>query len=160
MFHRAFPKAVVSSVNSVLNICGFVVFFRVLIAVLTSAVPLDKTKTLLSGLLEITCGISFLNDFSLFSAALASMMLGWSGFSVHFQILNVISSVGLSARYYFPGKVLQALLSTGITVVTYPIFFRASSQVSPIAVGLLSFLILTVLIIRFRKEYYYGKQGF
>ncbi len=157
--NRAFPKAVVSSVSSVLNICGFVVFFRVLIAVLTSAVPLNSFRTLLSGLLEITCGISFLKEFSLTTAMLASCMLGWSGFSVHFQILNVISQAELSPKYYFSGKVLQAVLSAGITAATYSVFFQSSSIPK---MGLTLFaivlLILVVSVIRFRKEYLYGKQ--
>lgn len=157
--NRAFPKAVVSSVASVLNICGFVVFFRVLIAVLTSAIPLNSFKILLSGLLEITCGISQLKEFSFVSAILASLMLGWSGFSVHFQILNVISVAELSPKYYFPGKVLQAIFSAGITVATYSIFFKSSIVPNAGLTICLSILfIFIIFVIRFRKEHLYGKQ--
>ncbi len=159
LLNRAFPKAVVSSVSAVLNICGFVVFFRVLIAVLTSAVPLDFFKIVLSGLLEITCGISFFKEFSITSAILTSLMLGWSGFSVHFQILNVISPAELSPKYYFPGKFFQASLSAGITAATYPIFFKPVFSLKiGFAVSFVILFILIVFVIRFRKEYLYGKQ--
>ena len=159
VLNRVFPKAVVSSVSAVLNICGFVVFFRVLIAVLTSAIPLNSFQTVLSGLLEVTCGISFLKDFSFHSALLASLMLGWSGFSVHFQILNVISTAELSPKYYFPGKVLQACFSSIMTALTYPIFSKSlPEQGIGFTVIFFLFLLSIVFAIRFRKEYYYGKQ--
>ncbi len=157
--NRIFPKAVVSSVSAVLNICGFVVFFRVLISVLTSAVPLDSFQTVLSGLLEVTCGISFLKDFSFQSAIFASLMLGWSGFSVHFQILNVISVADLSPKYYFPGKVLQACVSPVITALVYPLFSDTESKINlGFSLTLFLFLLFTVIAIRVRKEYLYGKQ--
>ncbi len=160
MFRTAFPKSVVSSVTAVLNICGFIVFFRVLIAVLTATVPLNSFKAVLSGLLEITCGMSFFEEFSLPAAIFASLMLGWSGFSVHFQILNVISSAELSAKYYFPGKVLQAVFSAGIARLTYPILFDFLPFPGILlTAACIMLLFLFVFGIRFRKEYLYGKQG-
>ncbi len=156
---RIFPKAVVSSVSAVLNICGFIIFFRVLIGVLTSAVPLDPIKTLLSGLLEMTCGISTFREFSYFSAIMTSVMLGWSGFSVHFQILNVISVADLSPKFYFPGKVLQALFAAGISAVSYPLIFEEALLRNAVVPAFFTvFLLLAIFLIRFRKEYLYGKQ--
>ncbi len=156
---QVFPKSVTSSVTAVLNICGFVVFFRVLTAVLSSAVPLNAFKILLSGLLEMTCGISNFQQFDFFTACSASLMLGWSGFSVHFQILNVIESAGLSSRYYFPGKVLQALISTILTAISYPIFFPEENPWIFGSVILFSALFITIFAIRFRKEYLNGKRN-
>lgn len=157
-----FPKSVVSSVGAVLNICGFIVFFRVLIAVLTNAVPLRGIRIVLSGLLEMTCGITAWKEFSYFSALAVSLILGWSGFSVHFQILNLLSETDLSPRYYFPGKILQAVLSALLSSVTYPFFFDSGecSQGTAIPFILLAFALLSVFITRFRKEYPYGKRNF
>lgn len=156
-FKEAFPKSVSSSVSNVLNICGFIVFFRVLITVLSSAVGSDPIKILLSGLLEMTCGISCFREFSFFSAILVSVMLGWSGFSVHFQILGIVEKAGLSLKYYFVGKILQSLISAGLTAVSYLALFDDGEEHNPIFAGLFACLLLFAVLIRFRKEYLYGK---
>ena len=153
------PKAVVSSVSSVLNICGFVIFFRTVISILTFPIPLGPTQTFLAGLLEMTCGISQLSNFDYTAAQLASFLLGWSGFSVHFQILNRIAKDDLSVRYYFPGKVLQAILSTGLTASTYPMLFsytKTSVQAHIATITLVIFLIA----MRLRKELLWKTKSF
>ncbi len=155
---KLFPKAVVSSVSSVLNICGFVVFFRVIIGLLTRGMLQTPVQSLISGLLEMTCGISSLGDASLFSVMLASFLLGWSGFSVHFQIINTVSSLDLSLRYYFPGKVLQALFSAVFAGTFYPLIVGEYLRFSFVLFTF--FAVLTVFFIRFRKEYLYGKRNF
>lgn len=151
-----FPRAVVSSVRAVLNICGFIIFFRVLIAVLTASVPLTLFKTVLSGLLEITCGISNLKEFSFLTALLASLMLGWSGFSVHFQVLNAISEANLSPKHYFIGKGLQTVFSVLLTAVTYPIVFDFSLRNLVLTFGSVLVFMLIILTVRIRKEHRYG----
>lgn len=156
---QIFPKAVVSSVSAVLNICGFVVFFRVLIDVLTCSVPLDGVRGLFAGLLEMTCGISALTEFNFQSAVVASLILGWSGFSVHFQILNVVSHANLSLKYYFPGKILQALFSAVLTIGTFPLLFYSSVGRRAILLLCPIFLILIIVFCRIRKEFLYGKQN-
>lgn len=148
-----FPKAVVNSVSAVLNICGFVVFFRVLIDVLTCAVPLAPLQAVLAGLLEMTCGISQLGKFGFGSAIAVSAMLGWSGFSVHFQILNIAASSDLSLRYYFPGKLLQTILSSVLAAITYPMFFSHHVAMVWIPRFCMITLVIFVIALRFRKEY-------
>ena len=157
---NVFPRAVVSSVSAVLNICGFVIFFRVLIAVFSSSFLPDSLRILFSGLLEMTCGLSNFSQFTMVSAIFASFLLGWSGISVHFQILNVISAAELSPRYYFPGKVIQAFLSSVIAAVTYPLIFDLPGFVFEQILWICLIVSLFVIFaIRFRKEYLCGKRN-
>lgn len=155
---KILPASVLSSVSAVLNICGFVVFFRVLIDVLTCAVPTNTLKTLFAGLLEMTCGVCGLREFGLISAVMTALILGWSGLSVHFQILSVTASEDLSLRYYFPGKALQAIFSACLTVGVYPIFFSGEE----LSVGFSGACILLGLAVpmffRFRKEFVWKKK--
>ncbi len=155
---RVFPAAVVTSVSSVLNICGFVIFFRSLIDVVTCAIPLDFFRTVLAGLLEMTCGISGLSDFTFLNAFAASVMLGWSGCSVHFQILNVIASADLSARYYLAGKVLQTCFSAFLTAISYSVFWGAKAE-HPFLIAFVAVLFFFLIIgFRLRKDRSYGKR--
>ena len=156
---NSFPKAVVSSVRAVLNVCGFVVFFRVLTNVLT---PSDGNicKTVLSGLLEMTCGISQLNPAEEITLPLTSMMLGWSGFSVHFQIVNAVSEAKLSLRPYFVGKVLQSLLSALFTTATIPLLYTQPFTIASIICLILSAaVVLLAILLRFGKENSNGKRN-
>lgn len=154
------PKAVASSVFSVLNICGFVIFFRVLLSVITAGISPDLPRIFLAGLLEMTCGISMLPQFSFVVALLASAMLGWSGMSVHFQVLNVVSAQGLSVRYYFFGKFLQVLFSVLLTFLSFPALFSGGPRISlPVSVFWFFLLLFVVFSIRVRKEFVYGSRN-
>lgn len=154
------PKAVASSVSSVLNICGFVIFFRVLLSVITAGLSPDLPRIFLAGLLEMTCGISMLPQFSFVAALLASAMLGWSGMSVHFQVLNVVSAQGLSVRYYFFGKFLQVFFSVLLTSLSFPALFSGGPRISlPVSVFWFFLLLFIVFSIRVRKEFVYGSRN-
>ena len=155
-----FPDAVTKAVSAVLNVCGFILFFRVLIAALTATVPLNSFRIFLSGLLEITCGISALTDFTQASASIASFILSWSGFSIHFQILNLTARSGLSLRYYFPGKIIQALISSILTWGLYPIFFSQPKERDLIHLTVTILLIAGIpFFFRLGKELLHGKRN-
>lgn len=104
----AFPQALTSSVTgalqSTLNICAFVILFRVL-AVLPP-VPLPFPVL---GALEMVSGIAALPDGrAAFIAAAA--VTGWGGLSVHCQAMSLTAPAGLSFRWHWLGKLLQAIL--------------------------------------------------
>lgn len=156
---RTLTACVTDSVCAVLNVCGFVVFFRALVAAISYALPFSYANTFLSGLLEMTCGLSRFSSFTPRSAAAASLILGWSGFSVHFQILNVIGRADLSSRFYFPGKFLQSVVSVLLCSLLYPVFFHGSDVTFYPSIGLLIALLLYLFGSRVRKEYFYGKRN-
>jgi sporulation integral membrane protein YlbJ len=131
-FASAFTVSVKNSFQSMLNICGFVIFFTVIIKLLFIAniIPviasvlggvfspfgLNKAaaERLLTGLIELTSGVwtlqgsaSQLNA----SAAMAAFMLGWAGLSIHCQALSFLCDSGLSAKTYIMGKLLHGILS-------------------------------------------------
>lgn len=149
---RLLPNAVVSSVSAVLNVCGFVVFFRVLITILTFSLPLRPLQAFLAGVLEMTCGVSNFNGFDFLTAILISAILGWSGFSVHFQIMSRVASADLSLKYYFPGKVLQSALSAVLTFGTYPLFFFTERKSPVLSLIVLITSVILLLSLRLRKE--------
>lgn len=127
----AFTGSVKNSFLSTLNICAFVVFFTVVIRMLTvSGVlpamagsvsrlfsPLGLTERwgqrLLTGMLEISSGVWSLTGEGSLSGRLsmAAFMLGWAGVSVHCQVLSFMGGSGLSVRTYLLGKMLHGGLS-------------------------------------------------
>ena len=127
----AFTAAVTRSLQNTLNICAFVVFFSVVLRLLTAYGVLGGLASLLSafgfqpewarrlvaGLLELSSGVSSLSGGSGFVglASMAAFMLGWAGLSVHCQVLSFLVDSGLSARVYLAGKLCHGLLAAGLT---------------------------------------------
>ena len=105
----SFPQALTSSVTgalaSTLNVCAFVVFFQVL-----SALPPAPPPPLVLGILELVGGVASLTPGPGGFAA-AAAIVGWGGLSVHCQAMSLAAPEGLSFRWHWAGKALQAVLS-------------------------------------------------
>ncbi len=105
-----------SATQSILPVCAYVVFFSTLTGTLSSLPLVEDLPHIihaaLTAFLELTSGMSLAatpentHPAALLSAAAA----GWSGMSVHCQILSVCEGTGISFRSYFLSKALQSLL--------------------------------------------------
>jgi sporulation integral membrane protein YlbJ len=131
----AFTDSVKSALSSALNICAFVVFFTVVIQMLTASGALPAlaralsallspfgmtrqwSQRLLTGVLEISSGVWTLAGEGALAGRLpmAAFMLGWAGLSVHSQVLSFLGDSGLSPRTYLVGKLLHGGLSALLT---------------------------------------------
>jgi len=142
-FADTLVSAIKDSFSSVLGICGFVIFFAVVIRLLSLAgiiphlasiahsffgIDSDWVERLLTGLIELSSGVWSLHAVPNIAvgAVMAAFMLGWSGFSVHFQVFSVISGSGLRAGQYILGKLLHALISASLLFLASKIFLPAA----------------------------------
>ena len=104
----------------------------------------QTAKTVISGIFEMTCASA--------EAAkviprekgmvLAALVCGFSGFSVHFQIMSLCPSDDISFRPYFLAKIFQGTLSAFfvlayIKIVGIPIAETTVSAFEPISEGTL-----------------------
>ena len=108
----AFPAAVRDAFGAAWSVCGFVVIFAVILRFVTLLLP---GRALLAGFVELTNGALALSP-DRGGFVLCAVFLGWGGLSVHAQTLSVLDGTGLSARWYFLGKALQAALSLPLAV--------------------------------------------
>ena len=127
----AFTGAVARALQSTLNICAFVVFFAVVLQLLTAYGVLgvvarllallgfqqEWARRLVAGLLELSSGVSSLAGGGgvVGRVSMAAFMLGWAGLSVHCQVLSFLVDSGLSARTYLAGKLCHGLIAAGLT---------------------------------------------
>ena len=158
-FPAAFTKSVTGALQSTFNICAFILFFTVLLRVLSRAgilnllarllcallSPLGLTQgwaeRLLTGLLEVSSGVTSLTGGSLSGRlSMAAFMLGWAGVSVHCQVLAFLGDSGLSMGTYVAGKLLHgglsALLTAGLVRVLpldLPVSLYLAQQTETIA---------------------------
>lgn len=127
----AFTGAVSRALQSTLNICAFVVFFAVVLRLLSAYGALSGAAALLSlagfegewarrlvaGLLELSSGVASLQGGAGLAGrvSMAAFMLGWAGLSVHCQVLSFLVDSGLSARVYLAGKLCHGLIAAALT---------------------------------------------
>ena len=125
---QALVASVKQAVGSILNVCGFVIFFSVLVSLLdmgglfsrlctwlsmlTGASP-QFIKALLTGGLELGSGAAAMSGLgaSPLNLALAAAMLGWGGLSVHFQTLAVLSESNIKGSLHLAGRLLSATIA-------------------------------------------------
>ena len=146
-FGEIMADAVGGGAQSVFAVCGFVIIFAILadslesfgIFRLFSFVGMDYNvcKVFVLGFLEPVGGCVFAAKMFLNSPVVRgivlSMVLGWSGISVHLQVLGIIKKEGLSAKYYFLGKSGMAVVSPIYTYIILKLFpeFATTSVFSP-----------------------------
>lgn len=136
-FAAVFTEGVKSSFAATINICGFVIFFTVLIKmlVISGVLPAaarivsqllgmdeETARRLLTGAIEMSSGVWSLSsaaDSLSTGAAMAAFMLGWAGVSVHCQTLSFLCSSGLSAGTYIAGKLMHGLISAALVWLAF-----------------------------------------
>ena len=106
----AFVRAVGEAAEGMVRLCGFVVFFLVILALITDLTGLSHPVLL--GLAELTTGVTALEGRP-GDLVWAAALLGWGGLSVHGQTAAVLSDTDLGLGRYFLGKILQAIFSAG-----------------------------------------------
>ncbi len=110
----ALPQALEKSLRVMAVVCGWVIFFRIVIGVLERWIlwllPLEA-QVLIKGLLELSNGCVLLAQIP--SAGLrfiiASVLLAFGGVCVSMQTASVCEE--LSRRMYFRGKLMQTAIS-------------------------------------------------
>ncbi len=107
------PQAMKKSLNVMAGICGWILLFRLILGYLDSFLLVlpPEFRVFISGLLELTNGCLSLGTVSDEGVrfVLCAGMLGFGGLCVGMQTASV--TAGLGTGLYFPGKLLQALLS-------------------------------------------------
>lgn len=116
----AFVTVTRNATLAMINICGFVIFFLAVMALIRQAWP--NVPPVVLGLLELTGGVTSLrNDAAGF--CMAAALLGWGGVSVHCQTAAVLEDTGLSLKRYLLTKALQAVVSALLALGVCRFFF-------------------------------------
>jgi len=137
-FFAAFPLAVRQAVISVLNVCGFVVSFTALLGLLDrgglislicgrlsqlTGMEISWFHALLAGFVELGSGAGAMQGMALtpLNFALASMLLGWGGLSVHFQTRALLADSEAKGALHGAGRLLSAAISAILAFFISPL---------------------------------------
>lgn len=114
-----FTSAITSSATGILNVCAFVIFFSAFIGTLGNVVESlgsdipQTVRALTFGFFELTSGVSEAarTDPVSLGIYICAFIVGWSGLSVHFQIISLCDNTEISFRSYFASKFFQGILN-------------------------------------------------
>ena len=104
-----FVESIRTSAMTTVVLCGFVVFFRVVVFFLQKCLPFLPPS--LFGVMELTWGLSVLDGSRRISLVAAGFLVGWGGFCTAAQTAAVLSRAGVSPRGYLGKKWLAACLT-------------------------------------------------
>lgn len=133
--------AVISSINTLLMIGGFIILFSVVNKLLfhlnitvffakfvsfilaVFQLPAELSVPLIAGIFEITLGnqmTSQVNEASMMQQAImASVILGFSGFSVQAQVASIIAQTDIRFKPFFLARILHGIAAGLITYILW-----------------------------------------
>ncbi len=118
-FGLVLTTSIRKSLDSVLGILGTLTVFLIISTLLINFFNLDNTSSLLiKSILELTSGLKELGSYNLLDKYLliiSSCILSFGGLSVHMQVINELADTDISYKNYFIGRILQVVLSLGIS---------------------------------------------
>ena len=142
-FFISFGNAVISGVNTLLAVGGFVIIFSVVFKILTLFNIIDGISSILcfffsflgmtkevcsafiSGLFEITIGCNNITSITSLSevikASLCSFIISFSGLSILAQCCSFIAKTDIKTSIYIFNKFLHGIFSALYTFLLYPI---------------------------------------
>lgn len=118
-FGLVLTTSIRKSLDSVLSILGTLTVFLIISTLLINFFNLNNTSSLLvKSILELTSGLKELGSYNLLNKYLliiSSCILSFGGLSVHMQVINELVDTDISYKNYFIGRILQVVLSLGIS---------------------------------------------
>ena len=120
-FGNVLVDAIKKSIDTILLICGIVTIFLLLSSIINNIFNFNMYNSMLiKGLLEITIGVEALGKLNIsmmYKAIIASCFLAFGGFSVHMQVMSQIADTRIEYKYFFIGRLYQAIFSGIITYI-------------------------------------------
>lgn len=121
--------SIMSSINTVIMIGGFVMLFSVIISILNNTgafkflalflspvlsllnIPPSFATGILSGIVELTNGVSIICNIPMkaisVNVVICAFLLGFGGISILLQVLSITSTSDISIKPYIIGKLMQ-----------------------------------------------------
>ena len=121
--------AIASASTAMISVCAYILFFGTVLGCMSHV--LDRfgappiIRVLLYGFCEMTSGVSAAAALEpkTISAVLCALAVGWSGLSVHLQLMTLCDGRQLSYRPYFIERMAQAVICAALVTLFLPICF-------------------------------------
>lgn len=125
-FSEVFSRVLSNSLNSILTVCGAVIFFSVVTNIVAEMIPEDNTiKSFFIGIMELTGGTKSISRTTLdltSKLVMSAFVVGFAGLCVHLQVMAIAQKQGLSLIPYIIGKLLHGTISAFYTLIYFKLF--------------------------------------
>ncbi len=148
----AFAESVTTACTTLLSLCGFILLFSGVLALLDMLIPANHTATaLLSCLLEVSCGCVAAAKLSTLAPFILGVAIGFGGLSVHCQLAALLAGTGVFTPRFWFFRLLHGTLTALLTLlllrmipITVPVFGTTTLTVQAVSgsVGISVFLLL------------------
>lgn len=139
-FSKIFNESVQNSMDTIVYIGGYIIFFSVLTHIFKNAFPMDlfiqnnlisKDDSpiifgIITSILEISNGIYTMSSSTVSETLIAaiSFSIGFGGLCTYFQTSYILADSNLSLNTYLYCKLLQGILCFINTLIFYPMYYN------------------------------------
>lgn len=127
-FGALLGTAILNAVNTLLLILGTISIFLVITNILNSIINFgDIGNTIINGLIEMSQGlkyVSLLNISTHLKLTLSVIFISFGGFSVHLQIMSILSNTNVKYSLFLLSRMIHAFLSGIMAYILFPLFFN------------------------------------
>lgn len=124
---NVFTNSVRQSVDSIINICAYVVLFSALSSIVTKISGSTFSKYFLY-LFEVTGGVYNSNNIFITCA-----VISWSGICVIFQVLSAADNLHISIFRLVTVRIISAVLSCAVLKISFILFRHSNPVISNIS---------------------------
>lgn len=140
-FGMLLSESIKRSLNMMFVVGGLVVFFSVLLELLTTAgvmprlhtllnhllhllhLPAPLAESLLNGLFEVTLGAKTAGETQgiplMFKAAAAAFVLSWGGLSVHAQVVSILSKTNMRYTPFVWARFFHGIVASALVLILW-----------------------------------------
>ncbi len=136
---RNFSTVISEAASSMIGVCALVLFFASFVGALFSLLEgfhmSAAVNSLIYGFFEMSGAVGEASKIEnrALGMVITALICGWSGLSIHFQIISICIEDGVSFVPYFAAKTAQALLSALGMILYVRIIDPSSSSLSVFA---------------------------
>lgn len=124
-FITILTNSIFKSFKTLVNMLGIIMIFLMITTIIKKIIPLTGIANgLISGILEMTQGVKYISglDISLpLKASILSMIVSFSGLSVHFQVKSIIDGTDIKYSSFLKARVVQSFISFFLTLAIFKI---------------------------------------
>ena len=122
-FGKIFTNSLINSINTLLLILGVMTICLVFTTIIDNNINLNSIlQSSLNGMVEMTQGLKYISLQSLplkIKTVLSVMILSFGGFSVHLQIISILSDTDIKYLPFLTARIVHAIISSFLTFLLF-----------------------------------------
>ena len=125
-FVTILTNSIFKTFKTLLLLLGIITFFLIINTLIKQILPTNELiSSIISGLLEMTGGIRNVSSLNIpinIKASIITFFISFGGFSIHMQVMSILSNTKVRYFPYFISRLLHGILSSSIIYIILTFF--------------------------------------